>query len=81
MQHTSMLKDFPVSTGRARDFFYGFAMAASSTSVQALYAEKVWELPEWAALKDHAEKDIKGTHLKELMEVRHRSIPHSPTRL
>ena len=55
-------------------------MAASSTSVQELYADKAWELPAWSALKEHAEKDIKGTHLKELMEVRRGSSDHGPTR-
>ncbi len=45
-------------------------MAAASSTVQQLYADKVWELPEWAALQEHAEKEIKGTHLKDLLEVR-----------
>lgn len=33
-------------------------------------AARIWETPEWAALKAHAEGEIAKSHLRDLMKVR-----------
>ena len=46
-----------------------FQVSCCSEFITHKMAAKIWETPEWATLKAHAENDISKSHLRELMQV------------